>query len=71
MLILYSQRLSAAVAAVLAGADAYKALGATSSIVCHSNVAAGSHCSIRPERKAPMQANIHRFPKKESATTAG
>jgi len=58
-------------AAALAGAEVYKALGATSSITYHSNVADGSHCSIRPEHKAPMQANIRRFLKKESATTGG
>jgi hypothetical protein len=58
-------------AAALAGAEVYKALGATSSITYHSNVADGSHCSIRPEHKAPMQANIRRFLKKESVTTGG
>ncbi|WP_238582300.1 glucuronyl esterase domain-containing protein [Cellvibrio sp. OA-2007] len=58
-------------AAALAGAEVYKALGATSSITYHSNVADGSHCSIRPEHKAPLQANIRRFLKKESATTGG
>ena len=58
-------------AAALAGAEVYKALGATSSITYHSNVANGSHCAIRPEHKAPLQANIRRFLKKESATTGG
>ncbi|WP_374725274.1 glucuronyl esterase domain-containing protein [Cellvibrio fibrivorans] len=58
-------------AAALAGAEVYKALGAASSITYHSNVADGSHCAIRPEHKAPMQANIRRFLKKESATTGG
>ncbi len=58
-------------AAALAGAEVYKALGATSSITYHSNVASGSHCEIRPEHKAQLQANIRRFLKKESATTGG
>ncbi|HSC67185.1 MAG TPA: hypothetical protein VLC79_05825 [Cellvibrio sp.] len=34
-------------------------------------MADGSHCSIRNEHKVPMQANIRRFLKKESATTGG
>lgn len=58
-------------AAALAGAEVYKALGATSSITYHSNVASGSHCEVRPEHKAQLQANIRRFLKKESATTGG
>ena len=58
-------------AAALAGAEVYKALGATSSITYLSNIADGSHCAIRPEFKAPLQANIRRFLKKESATTGG
>ncbi|PUA28727.1 MAG: hypothetical protein B0W54_18515 [Cellvibrio sp. 79] len=58
-------------AAALAGAEVYKALGATSSITYHSNVASGSHCEVRSEHKAQLQANIRRFLKKESATTGG
>ncbi len=58
-------------AAALAGAEVYKALGATSSITYLSNIADGSHCAIRPEFKAPLQSNIRRFLKKESATTGG
>ncbi len=58
-------------AAALAGAEVYKALGATNSITYHSNVASGSHCEVRPEHKAQLQANIRRFLKKESATTGG
>lgn len=58
-------------AAALAGAEVYKALGAASSITYHSNVASGSHCEVRPEHKAQLQANIRRFLKKESATTGG
>lgn len=58
-------------AAALAGAEVYKALGAANSITYHSNVASGSHCEIRPEHKAQLQANIRRFLKKESATTGG
>lgn len=58
-------------AAALAGAEIYKALGATSSITYLSNIADGNHCAIRPEFKAPLQANIRRFLKKESATTGG
>ncbi len=58
-------------AAALAGAEVYKALGATSSITYHSNVASGSHCEVRPEHRAQLQANIRRFLKKESATTGG
>jgi hypothetical protein len=40
-------------------------------LVGGSNLADGSHCSIRPEHKAPMQANILRFLKKEAAATGG
>lgn len=58
-------------AAAIAGAEVYKALGATNSITYHSNVASGSHCEVRPEHKAQLQANIRRFLKKESATTGG
>lgn len=58
-------------AAALAGAEVYKALGATNSITYHSNVASGSHCEVRPEHKAQLQANIRRFLKNESATTGG
>ena len=58
-------------AAALAGAEIYKALGATSSITYYSNVSDGTHCAVRPEFKAPMQANIRRFLKNESATTGG
>lgn len=58
-------------AAALAGAEVYKALGAASSITYHSNVASGSHCEVRPEHRAQLQANIRRFLKKESATTGG
>lgn len=58
-------------AAALAGAEVYKALGATNSITYHSNVASGSHCEVRPEHRAQLQANIRRFLKKESATTGG
>ena len=58
-------------AAALAGAEVYKALGAGSSITYHSNVASGSHCEVRPEHKAQLQANIRRFLKKQSATTGG
>lgn len=58
-------------AAALAGAEVYKALGAANSITYHSNVASGSHCEVRPEHRAQLQANIRRFLKKESATTGG
>jgi GH35 family endo-1,4-beta-xylanase len=58
-------------AAALAGAEVYKALGVGDSISYHSNVASGSHCEVRPEHKALLQANIRRFLKKESATTGG
>lgn len=58
-------------AAALAGAEVYKALGAANSITYHSNVSSGSHCEVRPEHKAQLQANIRRFLKKESATTGG
>lgn len=58
-------------AAALAGAEIYKALGAGSSLTYISNVADGSHCAVRSEFRAPLQSNIRRFLKKESATTGG
>ena len=48
-------------AAALAGAEVYKALGAGANITYWSDVANGTHCSIRPEWKVPLQQNIRKF----------
>ncbi len=50
--------------AALAGAEVYKALGAGDAITYYSNVANGSHCSVRPEWATPLRNNIQRFLKK-------
>ena len=54
---------SASVAA-LAGAEVYKALGAGDNITYYSDVASGTHCSMRPEWSTPLKNNIERFLKK-------
>jgi hypothetical protein len=56
--------------AALAGAEVYKALGAGDAITYYSNVANGTHCSIRPEWATPLRNNIQRFLKK-TGTAAG
>jgi hypothetical protein len=48
-------------AAVLAGAEVYKALGAIDNVTYWSDVADGSHCSLRPEWKDPLTKNIQKF----------
>lgn len=47
--------------AALGGAEVYKALGAGSNISYWSDVADGTHCAVRPEWKAPLQASIQKF----------
>lgn len=48
----------------LGGAEIYKALGAGSNISYWSDVADGTHCAVRNEWKAPLQASINAFLKK-------
>ena len=50
--------------AALAGAEAYKALGAGDNITYHSDVQNGTHCSVRPEWVTPLKENIQKFLKK-------
>ena len=47
-----------------AGAEVYKALGAGDAITYYSDVANGTHCSLRPEWSTPLKNNIERFLKK-------
>ena len=47
-----------------AGAEVYKALGAADAITYYSDVADGTHCSMRPEWSTPLKNNIERFLKK-------
>jgi hypothetical protein len=47
-----------------AGAEVYKALGAGDAITYYSDVANGTHCSMRPEWSTPLKNNIERFLKK-------
>jgi hypothetical protein len=51
---------SAGVAA-LGGAEVYKALGAGANISYWSDVQNGSHCSVRPEWKTPLENAIKKF----------
>jgi hypothetical protein len=50
--------------AALAGAEVYKALGAGDAISYVSNVASGTHCSVRPEWQTPFKNAVERFLKK-------
>ena len=56
--------------AALAGAEVYKALGAGDAISYVSNVASGTHCSVRPEWQTPFKNAAERFLKK-TGTAAG
>jgi len=56
--------------AALAGAEVYKALGAGDAISYVSNVASGTHCSVRPEWQTPFKNAVERFLKK-TGTAAG
>jgi hypothetical protein len=47
--------------AALGGAEIYKALGAGDAITYWSDVQDGTHCAVRPEWRAPLQANLQRF----------
>jgi hypothetical protein len=47
--------------AALGGAEVYKALGAGGNISYWSDVADGTHCAVRSEWKAPLQASINAF----------
>jgi hypothetical protein len=47
--------------AALGGAEVYKALGAGSNISYWSDVQSGTHCSVRPEWKAPLQQSLQAF----------
>ncbi len=51
-------------AAVLAGAEVYKALGAAANVTYVSDVASSAHCSQRPEWVEPLRNNIQKFLKK-------
>ena len=50
--------------AALAGAEVYKALGAGDALGYNSNVASGTHCSVRPEWQTPFKNAVERFLKK-------
>jgi hypothetical protein len=56
--------------AALAGKEIYTALGAGDAISYNSNVASGTHCSVRPEWQTPFKNNVERFLKK-TGTAAG
>lgn len=47
--------------AALAGAEVYRALGATANISYWSDVQNGTHCANRPEWTTPLQQSIQRF----------
>nr|WP_189081301.1 cellulose binding domain-containing protein [Mangrovihabitans endophyticus] len=47
--------------AALAGAEVYKALGASSNITYWSDVQDGNHCAVRSEWRTPLQQNIRAF----------
>jgi hypothetical protein len=47
--------------AALGAAEVYKALGAGNNISYWSDVADGTHCAVRPEWQAPLQASIKFF----------
>ncbi|GAA3440194.1 hypothetical protein [Kutzneria kofuensis] len=47
--------------AALGGAEVYKALGAGPDISYWSDVQNGTHCSVRPEWKAPLQQSLQAF----------
>jgi hypothetical protein len=47
--------------AALGGAEVYKALGAGENITYWSDIQDGTHCAVRPEWRAPLQANIQKF----------
>ncbi|MFC6087605.1 glucuronyl esterase domain-containing protein, partial [Sphaerisporangium aureirubrum] len=51
---------SASIAA-LAGAEVYRALGATTNITYWSDVTDGTHCANRTEWRTPLQQNIQKF----------
>jgi hypothetical protein len=53
-------------AAVLAGAEVYKALGAEGNLSYVSEVASSTHCSQRPEWVAPFKSAVQKFLKKTS-----
>jgi hypothetical protein len=50
--------------AVLGGGEVYKALGAPTNYSYVSDVASGTHCSMRPEWGQPLKDNIEKFLKK-------
>jgi hypothetical protein len=56
--------------AALAGAEVYRALGATANITYISNVASGTHCASRPEWQTPLRNNLNVFLKK-TGTASG
>ncbi|MFE4590252.1 glucuronyl esterase domain-containing protein [Streptomyces laurentii] len=56
--------------AALGGAEIYKALGAGGNISYWSDVADGTHCAVRSEWKAPLQASINAFLKKSGTPPA-
>jgi hypothetical protein len=47
--------------AALAGAEVYRALGATDNITYWSDVQNGTHCAVRTEWRTPLQQNIQKF----------
>jgi hypothetical protein len=47
--------------AALEGAEVFKALGAENAITYWSDVQSGTHCSVRPEWKTPLQQYIAAF----------
>jgi hypothetical protein len=53
----------------LGGAEVYKALGAGDNISYWSDIQDGTHCAVRPEWRAPLQANIQKFLLKTGGTT--
>ncbi|MBP2335655.1 GH35 family endo-1,4-beta-xylanase [Saccharothrix coeruleofusca] len=61
---------SASVAA-LGGAEVYKALGAGSNLLYHSNVSDGSHCANRGEWRTPLQQAIGKFLRNTGSFTGG
>jgi hypothetical protein len=47
--------------AALAGAEVYRALGATDNITYWSDVQNGTHCAVRTEWRTPLQQSIQKF----------
>ncbi|MFJ8580982.1 cellulose-binding protein [Micromonospora sp. NPDC093277] len=56
--------------AALAGAEIYRALGVTDNISYWSDVTNTTHCAVRNEWKAPMQAYLQKFLKGGGSTTS-